>query len=160
MVWTAAIRVRDKGLRVMVGEFRQAISLALADWGDAVLEEADRNVPVGASIGLSLKQSGDRIPGRPRDWVMVRYDAPYALYVHEGTRAHWPPKGVLVRWIQLVLGKSSEEAERLDYVIRRKIARFGTKPQPWLREAVDTIMPHVEGIFARRFEQAAKRLGR
>lgn len=160
MVWTAAIRVRDKGLRAMAGAFRQAISLALADWGDAVLEEADRNVPVGASIGLNLKQSGDRIPGRPRDWVMVRYDAPYALYVHEGTRAHWPPKGVLVRWIELVLGVHGKEAQQLDYLIRRKIARFGTAPQPWLREAVETVDPHVEGIFARRFEQAAKRLGR
>ena len=38
-----------------------------------------------------------------------------------------PPKGSLIRWINVVLGVEGKRAEGLDYAIRRKIAERGTQ---------------------------------
>ena len=156
MVFRIEARIRNEALRRLSAEIQRSVSDGLADWADAVLLEADRHVPTGATTDLKL--SGERIPAEPTDWATVQYTVPYALYVHEGTRAHWPPPLALLRWVELVLGKAGQEAVRTEYLIRRKIARFGTKPNPWLRNAVDTIRPSVPGIFERRLEEAAERL--
>ncbi|MEE9197237.1 MAG: hypothetical protein V3U45_03755 [bacterium] len=135
------------------------MSRALEDVGDAILERSDRNAPVGTTPGPdSLKQSGERIPARASTWVAVVYSSPHAAFVHEGTRPHWPPKGVLVRWIQIKLSKTLEEAKRLDFVVRRKIAGFGTRPNPFLRKAADEVIPFIVSIFERAFADASSRL--
>ncbi len=161
MVFRVRVKMRHEALRTLPQELRTAVSRALEDVGDAILERADDGAPVGVTPGPdALKQSGQRLPAKPTTWVSVVFSSPWAAYVHEGTRPHWPPKGVLVRWIQLVLDKTLEEARKLDYVVRRKIARFGTKPQPFLREAAEEVIPHIGGIFRRAFEAAAERLER
>ena len=159
MVYRVQAKATKDAGRAMTEEVNAAVSRALADWGDAVLERADEEAPTGVTPGPdSLRQSGTRIPAKPATSVQVVFSAPWALFVHEGTRPHWPPKGVLVRWIELVLGKSEKEAIRLDFLIRRKIARFGTKPNPFLQRAVDAVQPFVEGLFRRAFEEGAARL--
>ena len=159
MVYGIRAKVSKEATQAISEEVKAAVSRALADWGDAVLERADEEAPTGVTPGPdSLRQSGQRTPAQPTTWVRVLFSAPWALFVHEGTRPHWPPKGVLVRWIQLVLAKTEKEAIRLDYVIRRKIARFGTKPNPFLQRAVDAVDSHVEGLFRSAFEEAARRL--
>ncbi len=159
MPFRVRAKLKNELLRELPRELQGAVSRGLEDVGDAILERADRQVPVGVTPGPdALKQSGQRIPARPSTWVEVAYTSPWAAYVHEGTRPHWPPKGVLVRWIQIKLSKTLEEAMKLDFVIRRKIARFGTKPNPFLLRAADKVIPFIDGIFRRAFEEAARRL--
>jgi hypothetical protein len=67
--------------------------------------------------------------------VVWGYNAPYAEDVEEGTPPHWiediePLKG----WARRVLGD-----EQLAYPVRRSIAKFGTKPQPYAEPGVDTM---------------------
>ncbi len=159
MVSGVKAKVSTEATQAMEEEVRAAVSRALADWGDAVLERGDQEAPTGVTPGPdSLRQSGSRIPAEPATSVQVVFSAPWAAFVHEGTRPHWPPKGVLVRWIELVLGKSHDEAVKLEYVIRRGIARHGTKPQPYLREAAEVILPTLEALFRANFEKSARQL--
>ena len=70
--------------------------------------------------------------------------AKYWRYVEMDTEPHWPPKGALLDWIHwkismprpLKNGKLPTP-EQLDYLIRRKIAVFGTKGQPDLTDSVE-----------------------
>lgn len=159
----ASIEYNGAGLKLLGDAIRTALGRALAAIGDAVLEVADEKVPVGASN--TLKDSGQRIPPNPFDWVMVQYTAEYAAAVHEGSVPHWPPPkvmnpgGELYRWVQLVLGIHEEkEATKVAHAIGAFIARFGGAPQPWLRDAWEEVEPDVEGILKREFEKELKRL--
>lgn len=113
-------------------------------------------MPTGATIGL--KESGHATPRDPTYWKAVVYDAFYALFVHEGTSAHWPPPGALLRWVELVLGVSGKEAKRAEYLIRRKIAEFGTKPNAFLRDAVEAVEPRLEGFFRKHLGEEFDRI--
>lgn len=60
--------------------------------------------------------------------------APYFHYVNENTKPHWPPKGSLEDWIESkpIIPTADENGrlptvEQLDFLIRRKISREGTK---------------------------------
>ncbi len=159
VVVEALIRLKQVARTALLEEFKRSVSEALADVSDAIYEQSQDLVPSGASN--SLRDSGHRIPPVPTDWAMVRYTAPYAAYVHEGTRPHWPPSGVLTRWIELVLQvKDPKEVKRLDFLIRRKIAKYGTKPQPFLRDAAEEVILTMDDVFQRKFEEAASRLAR
>jgi len=148
----AKARVRGAALGAFRRAFRDGVRNALDDWGDAVLAESQKRVPTGATIGL--KESGHTDPAEPTYWKLVEYTAPYALFVHDGTRPHWPPPGVLLRWVELVLGVTGQEAKRVEFLVARHIAQFGTKPQPFLRDAVQAVEPKLEGYFRKHLGKA------
>lgn len=54
----------------------------------------------------------------------------YGAYVEFGTRPHFPPIAPLERWAKTKLGKDG-----LGFLIARKIARKGTKAQPYVEPA-------------------------
>lgn len=63
---------------------------------EAVLEESNRNLPVGdpkvdPDPSVSLKESG-RVERTPRGWRVI-YDADYAAYQHENLHAEHPRGG-------------------------------------------------------------------
>lgn len=87
----------------------------------------------------------------------------YAKAIEFGSKPHWPPPGPLARWMHLKGmnpgrpnpngGYSSNE-----YLVARKIARYGTKAQPFLTPAltrnkgrIRALLPHM----AREIETAA-----
>lgn len=53
--------------------------------------------------------------------------SPYGEVIERGRRPGrgWPPRGALLRWIELKFGVSGREAQRIEYLVRRKIARKG-----------------------------------
>lgn len=72
--------------------------------------------------------------------------ADYWKYVEFGTRPHWPPPGALLPWIEAkpILPQPDRNGriptpQQLDYLIRRKIAREGTKGTHDLTESVEEI---------------------
>ena len=54
----------------------------------------------------------------------------YGGPVEFGTKAHFPPVPAIERWAQTKLGKKG-----LGFIIARKIARVGTKAQPYVEPA-------------------------
>lgn len=59
----------------------------------------------------------------------------YAVFVHEGTKPHWPPKAPIRKWVIKKLGIKGEETDKVTFAVRRKIGRKGTKAKPFLAVA-------------------------
>lgn len=57
---------------------------------------------------------------------------PTAPYVQFGTRPHWPPPGALAGW-----ARRHGFGPGGDYLVRRKIAKYGTKAQPFLTQGLE-----------------------
>lgn len=137
-------------------EFDRLRKEFLREIGDEILEEAKRRAPVGATG--KLKQSGRRKPADPNEWVLVTFEAPWAAYVHQGTKPHFPPPQALVDWVEAVLGVPPEEALRVAWAVCRTIARRGTKPQPFLRDATDRVLPTADAKFKEKTRDMMERL--
>ena len=71
-----------------------------------------------------------------------------------------PPAGVLLGWIEYRFGVSREEAERIEYVLRWKIAKKGTKGAKMFEKTLDEDWPDFEAIFQRYGVKIAKELSR
>ncbi len=102
----------------------------------AVAAEAQRLAPVATgnlrrSIGYEIGVTQTAIRG------LVGADAHYAPHVEFGTRPHWPPVQALIPWVEMKLGIPTPESHSVAFLVARKISRFGTKSQPFLRQAVE-----------------------
>lgn len=79
--------------------------------------------------------------GRPPTWkdgeCIIRYTAPYALFVEYGTGPHPINPKKLVGWVRRKLGIRDPKALSVAYAVARKISREGTEPKPFLRPAVN-----------------------
>jgi len=82
--------------------------------------------------GLLLKSGS--ITMKP-DGAEIVYAVDYADYVEYGTKPHWAPLEPIKEWSKNKLG--DEDAA---YAVRAKIAREGTDPQPYARDAIDMVI--------------------
>jgi hypothetical protein len=100
-----------------------------------------RKAPMGATG--KLRQSVYWEPGRTLlggHEANVNFAPPAALYasaVDQGTVPHFPPVDALVYWAQRKLQLSASDAQRVGYLVARKISKRGTKPQFFIKETVD-----------------------
>lgn len=91
-------------------------------------------------------------PGLIPRRAAVGTDVFYAPYVHEGTRPHWPPVSALRGW--------ARRHGMNPYLVARAIARRGTKPRPFLREAFEAALPEIDrliDVMAGEIEREAQR---
>lgn len=79
----------------------------------------------------------------------------HAIFIEEGTRPHFPPVAPLERWATRKLGSSG-----LGFVVARKIAREGTKAQPFMSPAAEQSLPKVERFFDIMADNLVKELAR
>lgn len=85
--------------------------------------------------------------------VFTGRQAPYALYVEEGTRPHFPPRAPLEAWARRKLGDG-----RLWFVVARAIARRGTRARHMFRDALRIVQPKIEPTITAFVERAAQLL--
>jgi len=69
--------------------------------------------------------------------AVVKPGVHYAVFVHEGTKPHWPPLAPLETWVRRKLKKKGEEAEEIARGIQRHIGWHGTEAFPFFRIAED-----------------------
>jgi hypothetical protein len=79
---------------------------------------------------------------------------PSAAFVELGTRPHMPPIAPIQRWVQDRLGITGAEGKRVAWLVARKIARQGTKPQ----KIFERTLQANEGQLVAIFEGAVQRL--
>jgi hypothetical protein len=65
--------------------------------------------------------------------------APYAIFVHEGTRPHFPPLHAIERW--------ANRHGINPYLVARAISKKGTKGIPFYDDAVKDSNPLIDSIF-------------
>ena len=98
----------------------------------AVEVAAKRNCPVDeAQLRNSSEIDVQEGPNGPVG--TVTFTAPYALFVHEDTRPHWPPINALERW-------ASRHGFPNAYLVARAISRHGTKGVPFLWDALNEVV--------------------
>ena len=140
----------------------QARALLLRETGttmqgivDDLATQAKQRTPVftgtlRASIGTRVtlgRSAASLVQGE----VFTGQQAPYALYVEEGTRPHFPPRAPLELWAQRVLGD-----RRLWFVVARAISRRGTRAHHMFRDALAAVQPSI----APRLQSALDRVAR
>lgn len=65
--------------------------------------------------------------------------SPYAIFVHEGTRPHFPPIHAIERW--------ADRHGINPFVVARAISRKGTKGIPFYDMAIKESQPIIDSIF-------------
>jgi hypothetical protein len=76
--------------------------------------------------------------GRMEVRAVSKDGAPYPIFVHEGTKPHFPPVSAIAPWAQ--------RHNINPFVLARSIAQKGTKPNPWLERAVDKALPKLRDL--------------
>lgn len=59
----------------------------------------------------------------------------HAVFVHQGTRPHWPPPGPIQKWVALKMRRGMLETDDIRstaFLVSRAISRRGTRARPFL----------------------------
>lgn len=117
------------------GRASDAFQTAADEFVDEVVWLLETEVKANTPVGVFGSQGGllagihgqVYVPGTPLVYGVVGHQSVYGDIVERGRQpGKMPPKGSLLRWIEVVLGKSEAEAKSLEFVIRRAIAAKGT----------------------------------
>jgi len=103
---------------------------------------------------INLKRDGHYVTGQLyrsskgnirvfKNKVRGSFDSPYAEYVEFGTDPHWMPIAPLKEWADKKFGK--KQGENIAYAVQRKIAKYGTEPSAFVRNAIDIILKRYSG---------------
>ena len=136
---------------------RQEVGTAMHGIVGEIATEAKIRTPVftgilRAAIGTRVTlgtEAGTLAQGE----VFTGAQAPYAEYIEEGTRPHWPPRAPLELWAQRKLGDA-----RLWFVVARAIARRGTRAYHMFRDALAQVQPTMQGRMQAAVDRAAARI--
>jgi hypothetical protein len=135
--------------------------LSRATWEAELLlqREIQEATPVGAT-GLLRASISAREPKRLADQVIgeVGTAIAHAVPVELGTRPHFPPIRPLADWVVAKLGVARDQAERVGFLIARKIAQRGTKGAGMFAKALAANRAQVARIFDAAAARIASRL--
>lgn len=138
----------------------EAHFLAAADKASLAMErKAVELAPDGASSpGLKSQIHGQGIQEGMTVKARLVCTSPYGPYIENGTGPavghdqYMPPPGALRQYLQRKLGVSGDELDKAEAAVRWKIYMKGTKPQPFMKPAYDSVAPKWKGLL----KQAAR----
>lgn len=81
----------------------------------------------------------------------------YAKPVEFGSRPHWAPIAPLEFWVRRKLRPPSNRVRGIAFAVQRKIARVGTKAQPYLEPAIGQSKGFIESALRRLGEEIERR---
>ena len=96
---------------------------------------------IGTRVATEAKKKAPRDTGRLARSIAFQFsggagevsvEAPYGMWVHEGTRPHWPPPSATRGW--------ARRHGIPNFLVGRAIAEHGTRPQRFLAGAFDTVI--------------------
>lgn len=76
----------------------------------------------------------------------LKANAPYALFVEEGTKPHMPPVDEITPW--------AKKKGINPWAVAISISKKGTKANPFLQRSVDAVKSDIEGEFATALQSA------
>ena len=138
----------------------QEILAALEEMGALFERSGAEEAPEGA-LGASGGLRGSvyhEIRGAPARELLAGWAAPHAEYVDRGRRpGKMPPSAPIELWVRKVLDVPEKDAHSVAYLIRRKIAKRGTRGTPFVLRTLHRLAPQAQQILARATERAAAR---
>ena len=105
----------------------------------------------GAESGLVATEFGEVIQYGTSVIGMVGHASGYGDVIEFGRRAgkKMPPAGVLLSWIELKMGLTGKSAERVEFLIRRKIGKEGFEGAHMFEKAWNESQGDLQKIFDR-----------
>lgn len=82
-------------------------------------------------------------------------NVPHAIFVHEGTRPHWPPAKPIREWVRKKLNVPTKELDSVTFLVQRKISRVVTKAKPFLAVAMRAHIQKLGTRIGQAIEEAA-----
>lgn len=128
----------DRGALLVQGSAREAAPVFQGVLRNSIAIEAfPRQREVGSNQPHAETVEKGRTPGKPM-----------------------PPRGALLRWIAFkgLQPAAGQTLEQLEYLIRRKIGRSGTAPQPYLFPALEQHRGRIVKEFELAMARAWKRI--
>ncbi len=92
----------------------------------------------------------------PPMWGKIGTNVKYAPFVEFGTRPHWPPPGALQPWARRHGFPPGPEG---DFLVRRAIARHGTRAQPYLIPALEESMGDIRRFLDKMADEIEEAWG-
>lgn len=126
--------------------FKKAWADTALDLKDVIIEKSQDLIVAGPFNEGNLHGSATWWQEDDMTWY-VGYSAPYAKFVEFGTAPHYPPLGAIRDWARTKFGIFGARLERAARGIAWKIFHHGTKPQPFLRPAVEMARPMVGRLY-------------
>ena len=115
----------------------------------------------GEQGGLASTIFGEVVEkGTPAVKGLVGHQSKYGEVIEKGRTAGktWPPEGSLVRWMQVKLGMDEKTAQKMEFVVRRKIGKKGFTGAHMFDNAIVKGWSTLEKIFNERGFNIARRL--
>lgn len=127
--------------------FARQLKLAVRESAIAVQEYAQDNHKYVSRTGALERAIREKVMhgGMRAKIYLASNEAPYAVFVHEGSRPHYifPRHRKALRWVH---GNQ--------FAFAKRVYHPGYKGDPFLYNALDAQMPVIEDIFNRRVDKA------
>jgi len=154
MASNAAFNIKVEGLDKLTAAFAKSPKIVAAELEPAlkkaiVVLDAASIPKMPTDSGLlrnSNKQSFSALTGT------LKNTAPYAMFVHEGTKPHFPPIDAIEPWAR----KHGIPA----FLVARAISQKGTKAHPFYKDAGKEEQARVEGFFADALKNITNKLAK
>lgn len=131
----AQVKLSHEGLKVVLASPAGPVAKHVMLLGQRVVNQSKRYCPVDTSrLRNSIRQAS--YASSQGFYVMVGTDVKYALYVHEGTKPHFPPPSAMQPWARR---HGFPPGRGGGFLVARAISQRGTKAQPFLTDAIEQV---------------------
>lgn len=147
------LSVKIEGLDRIQKAFNKAPDIVQEEMNVAIkksiftlLNSSRRHAPVdrGFLRGAGMKTTLERLKGT------LENVSPYAKFIHDGTKPHWPPLEAITGW--------ANRHGIPPFLVARSIANKGTKGRPFFTEAIEESEREVNGYFKFALRLITKRI--
>lgn len=136
------VKVEVEGFDEIIKNFSKAPKVVTKHANDAIkksiftlLANARVHTPVdrGFLRGAAMVTTFEQLKG------MLKNQAPYAVYVHEGTQPHYVPIKAIQGW--------ADRHGIPPWAVQKSIMKKGTKAQPFFRDSVEASEDDIKRFF-------------
>lgn len=108
------------------------------------------------SIGYRVDRAGSVLT------MTAGTNVDHAIFVHEGTKPHWPNRKSILAWVHRKFPKYRSDLKKkksLAFLVSRKIAKYGTEANPFLKDAFDNEARWIKGEVKSIVGRAKRKVG-
>lgn len=149
-----ALEVKIQGQKEMAKAFKKSPEIVLGEINPAIrktlLKIEARAIPKIPTDTGFLRNANVTIFSNLKGVLENR--APYAIFVHEGTKRHFPPRHGIERW--------ARRHNIATFLVQRAIARRGTKAIPFYSDAIRETSGEAEIIFRKALNNITIKLAK
>ena len=147
------LSIKIDGLDKLEKLFKQAPKIATKNLNTAI-KQSVLTLLANARIAAPVDQGFLRNSGMVTSFEvlkgMLQNKAPYAVYMHEGTRPHYVPIAAIKGW--------ADRHGIPPFLVQRSIMRKGTKARPFFKNSIEASLAAIDKYFKSATDNIIKEL--